>query len=274
MGDPPASSRQDETKISWNTKDVECVNFSVCKTWSRITIPKNTNLKNKNFLCGFCSFEKDKTKQNLLELQQDEISKLKSLINEKIENMKTYMTSMLEDLKTDLKPTPLNDVTLTQPQPPKQSKPNRHLNVVMFGCKEEEGNDFKKRFEKMSQTVETNLGNLGITMESSICDFYRRGKRVPGKSRPIILRATNIWEKKKILSGFRAERESQNLSFTIREDYPPNPELQKLKEEARKLNQDLKIKAEKENTSVTKSYSARENGIITYVFRNKKWQQE
>lgn len=235
---------------------------------------KIKNLKNKNFLCGFCTFEKDEIKQKLLQSQREEILKLKTLINEKIEDVKTYLTNKLDDLKIDLKPTPPTDSTPTSNQLQKPYKTDRYLNLVMFGCKEEEENNVKDRFDKMNQTVKTNLDQVGVTMERSICDFYRPGKRTPSKNRPIILRATNVWEKRKIPAEFRAKQSRQKLSFTIREDYPPNHELKKLKEEARKLNQELKMEAEKNNTVITKSYSARESGIIAFTLKNGKWQKE
>lgn len=152
---------------------------------------------------------------------------------------------------------------------------NRHQNLVMFGCNEEEDEkDVKKRFDNMSQTVKTNLESIGVKMESSVSDIFRRGKRTTGKNRPIVLRTTNVWEKRNILAGFRTKKVGQNLSFTIREDYPPHPNLKKFKEEARKLNHDLKTVAENENTPVTKSYSARQDGVVLFILKNGKWQQE
>lgn len=128
----------------------------------------------------------------------------------------------------------------------------------------------------MNETVTSNLKEIGLdvgnNLETSISDFYRRGKHVPGKHRPIILRASNIWMKRKIMASFNSKRDT--LPFTIREDHPLNPQLKNLKEQARKLNDDLKKKAKEENLLVTKSYSARDTGLVTFIFKNGKWQKE
>lgn len=79
--------------------------------------------------------------------------------------------------------------------------------------------------------------------------------------------------KKKIIGGFRNELPQRNLSYTIREDRPPNPEFKRFKEEARKLNNKLQQEADRESKTVNKSYSARDTGLVLFVLRNGKWQQ-
>ena len=261
-----------ESRTSWIAKDVECINSPHCKTWSRITIPKGSNLKGKKYLCGFCSNEKDAAKDAHIKQQNEEIQKLKSLLNQKIDEVKKHVNEKLDDLKIDLQPHPqTSDAPHRQLQ--NASVPDRHLNLIMFGCHEEEENDPKKRFEKMNSTVKSNLETIGIDIKESVCDFFRRGKRTPGKNRPIILRTANIWEKRKIIGGFRNELPQRNLSYTIREDRPPNPEFKRFKEEARKLNNELQQEADRESKTVNKSYSARDTGLVLFVLRNGKWQQ-
>ena len=199
---------------------------------------------------------------------------LKKLVNDKIESMKTYFNEKLDSLKLDLQPTTVNHPVVKNVNSTPMFNPDRHLNVVMFGCKEEEETDSKRRFDLISRTVTSNLREIGIDAEPSIRDFFRRGKQTPGKNRPIILRASNIWEKRKILASYRSQKAQKNLGFTVLEDHPLNPALKELKVKARKLNEDLKKEAENKQTMVTKSFSARENGLITFHLRNGKWQQE
>ena len=259
----------------WVNKDVECSASVSCEVWTRITVPKGSTLKSRQFICGFCSFQKDSIKQKLLEKQEDEIKKLKEMISDKLEGIKAFMTEKLDELKVDFQPSQAaasSVVNGNMPNPPKSTS-DRHLNLVMFGCEEEKA-DSKKRFEELNQTVKTNLEEIEVDIEQSVTDFFRRGKWTPGKNRPIILRVQNIWEKRKILSGFRSFRatSTRNPSFTIREDHPFNPSMKRFREEAKKINEDLKKKAIAENSTVTKSYSAREYGIVLYTFKNGKWQ--
>ena len=265
-----AGSGTDDSRSLYIRKEIECSSEN-CGFWTVMTIKKNTMLKNKRHLCGFCAAERDNTKQKLLEQQTNEINKLKNLINEKIDDLKTHFTAKFDELKLDLEPqAPSNNSPHSNFQP---NTSERKFNLIIIGIDEEVGQDPLHRSKKLEEKICNIARELNFEEPKTvIADYYRIGKFNDGKRRPVLLKFGNIWGKRKALAEFYRIKSERRLNYFIREDRPMSEKHKKAKIVAQQRNEEEKAKS---NGQVTVSYSGRSDGsVIKYVLSNGRWKKE
>lgn len=154
------------------------------------------------------------------------------------------------------------------------SKYDNSLNLVMFGIQEISESDNKKRFDKIQSVICESISMLDVDPKKEITQFYRIGNYTEGKNRPIIIKAANIWAKRKILANFgRIKKEKTiELRFSLREDVQMTPEYLEARKQAKMLNEQEKKNALENNTDIKVSHSARPNGkILAFIKSNGKW---
>lgn len=244
-----------------DTKEIECSNK--CGVLTTVNLPKKSHSTGKRFLCGFCAAvglqeSEDQIKKLKLELT-DEVAKLNKLFAE--------AKGSLDKLNNKI-----SDAPTANGQIPPQS--DRTLNIVVLGLSEKEEKDRGKRAEAESELITEALQDIGIndSMDSLISDYSRIGRfrGEDGRSRPIILHCTSIWNKRKLMSGFFQNR--TDVTFRFKNDFPLTEERKNAISEARRKNEEEKVNAAEENREVTNSYSVNDNGtVVEYQLLHGRW---
>ena len=243
-----------DEKNAWIKKEVEC-STSACNTWTTISVPKTASLRDERYMCGFCATRK-------ADKQDGEINRLKILVGEKIDALKSHFEIKLNEFKEEL---------LGASREKQQKHDVRHnsslgLDLVLFGCKETEEEDREQGFEQLTNSVNDILQPAGITLEDSVVNLRRCGKKNADRIRPVLLRAKNVWEARKIIAT------SQRYGIRVRRDFFQTPESAQLRKQAFQKNQRLRDEAEKERREVKESYSVRGNKIVMFKKRQDgKW---
>ena len=145
-----------------------------------------------------------------------------------------------------------------------------------MGLDEEKQGTFGERKTELETTVKGIMETLGCRPDSAVAMFYRLGKYDSNRRRPILLRMTTMWEKRKALLGFQGLKGTgqRRLPFFLKEDRPLTEIHKKAKEEAAKLNAAEQKKARRENREVVISYSGRDDGnVVEYQFRDGGWRR-
>ena len=161
----------------------------------------------------------------------DSLNSLKSLVDT-AQALKNELSSSVESVVTRLssKSTPsLSTTTNRQPRPMVQK--DRSQNLILFGLPECSLEDTKCEVDK----VLAYLAGRAVPWH----DAFRLGKRKNGsaesngsestfqssntpKPRPLLIKVSNIWDRRLILSKKRTLKDYEVSRLFIREDFPPN----------------------------------------------------
>ena len=152
---------------------------------------------------------------------------------------------------------------------------DRKLNVIVIGLPEETGETPAERTTQLEFKVCNVAETVKCNPKMAIADYYRLGKYSSEKRRPILVKLSNIWEKRKMLAEFqkiRAESRGREPHFLIKEDRPMTQKHKEARDQARTLNEKEKMKAQKEKRSITASFSGRSDGsVVMYNLIQGKW---
>ena len=243
-----------EEKNVWIKKEVEC-STARCNTWTTISVFKNAALRDQNFTCGFCATRKAAE-------QDGEINRLKMMVGEKIDALKSHLDLKLNEFKEELLGASREKRKNQDVRPYSSSG----LDLVLFGCEETAQEDGDQSLEQLTKSVNDVLAPTGIVLEDSVVNLKRCGRKNANRIRPVLLKAKNVWEARKIIAT------SQRHGIRLRRDFLQTPEIIQLRKHAFEKNQRLREEAEKERRDVIESYSVRGNKIVKFSKRQDgKW---
>lgn len=209
----------------------------------------------------------------LLDKKLKELSTIFATRVETIEKEVDHLRSELTEIKDNLLKS--NKFLQTEAVSKKNSeqKANSSLELLIFGVGEVKEPSTEKRFEQLKSQVSECLIALEASAESDLTDVFRIGKYQEGKNRPILLRLTSIWSKRKILAHYHKQiKEGIRMNFVLKENIPDSPAFREARRKARCLNEKEQNLARETGHPVLTSYSAKPDGsILCFEKVNDKW---
>lgn len=146
-----------------------------------------------------CQNKRDKfVKKAFTEKKQEEDSTILQNLTKEIESIKASVTQMNDKIEASSKtPVIRPDVPLSVPRPMMQTRPPDGIRIR--GIPESNSRNERERKEHDLQAINEILVHLNVS--PSVSDINRMGKFENGKSRTVLLRVQNPWEKRLILSS-------------------------------------------------------------------------
>lgn len=117
------------------------------------------------------------------------------------------------------------------------------------------------------------MSALNAKTEEIVTNYFRMGKYVENKTRPIGIKVNSVWTKRNLLAEYeKLKQESVNPPFRLKESFSITPDFIKAKNRARVLNEEARKDVSQENNECKVSYSARQDGsIFVYKKTENKW---